>query len=179
MELKIKGQIINLRKLTKSDAFSIFQNAKDKKISRYTTLPYHYKLKHAQDFIKKTHQNQKRKTAYELGIELKETGKIIGMMSLMKINYDNRNAEVGYWLGKKYWGQGIAKEALKLILDLGFKKLKLSRIYARVMHPNIASAKLLESVGFKFEGRLRKATLKNKRWLDDLRYGLLKEEYKK
>src|SRR3989344_7000798 len=173
MELKIKGKQINLRKLKKSDASSIYQNAKDFGIAKYTTLPHPYTLKNAEDFIKKTHQKIRKKKAFELGIELKETNEIIGMMSLMNIDYDNKNAEIGYWLGKKYWGRKIMKEAIKLILNFGFKKLKLVRIYARVMHPNISSVKLLEKSGFQYEGRMRRTTLRKGKWMDDLRYSIL------
>lgn len=177
MKLKIVGQRINLRKLKKSDAVSIYQNVKARRICRYTHIPYPYKLQYAEDFIRKSHQRIRKKTAYELGIELKQTHQIIGMMSLMHIDSDNRNGEVGYWLGKKYWGQGFAKEALGLILDFGFKELNLVKIYARVMHPNIASSELLETCGFQYEGRMRKNTLKDGEWLDDLRYSILKEEW--
>ena len=82
-------------------------------------------------------------------------------------------------MSKKYWGQEIASEALKLILDFGFKKLKLMRFYARVMHPNIASMKLLEKAGFKYEGRMRKHIFKNGKWMDELRYAILREEHEK
>jgi ribosomal-protein-alanine N-acetyltransferase len=90
MKLKIEGSKINLRKLTKSDAKDIYLNARDKEIARYTTLPHPYKLEHALDFIKKTYRDIRKKAAYELGIELKETGRIIGMMSLLKIDYINK-----------------------------------------------------------------------------------------
>jgi len=178
MGLKLKGQKINLRKLTKSDALSIYQNVKDKEISRFTNIPHPYTLKNAKSFIRRTHLGFRKKTAYELGIEL-ESGQVVGGMSLLKVDHKNKNAEVGYWLGKKYWGQGIASESLKLILDFGFKKLKLVRIYARVMHPNTASAKLLEKAGFKYEGRMKQNFLKNGKWMDVLIYAILKEEYKK
>ena len=178
MELKIEGKQINLRKLKKSDAPSIYQNAEDFDIARYTTLPHPYKLKNAEDFIKSTHQKIRKKKAFELGIELKENKEIIGMMSLMNIDCVNKNAEIGYWLGKKYWGKKIMKEAVKLILNFGFKKLKLVRIYARVMHPNISSAKLLEKSGFHYEGRMRKTTLRKGKWMDDLRYSILSNEFK-
>lgn len=104
MELKIEGKQINLRRLKKSDAQSIYQNAKDFDIARYTTIPHPYKLKNAEDFIKKTHQKIRKKKAFELGIELKETKEIIGVISLMNIDYNNKNAEIRYWLGKKILG---------------------------------------------------------------------------
>lgn len=178
MELKIEGKQINLRKLKKLDAPAICQNAKDFDIARYTTLPHPYKLKNAKEFIKMTHQKIRKKKAFELGIELKETKEIIGMMSLMNIDYNNKNAEIGYWLGKKYWGKKIMKEAIKLILNFGFKKLRLVRIYARVMHPNISSAKLLEKSGFQYEGRMRKAILRKGKWMDELRYSILSSKFK-
>lgn len=178
MEFKIEGEQINLRKLKKSDAYSIYQNANDKLIAKYTTLPHPYKLEIAYSFIRKTHQKLNKKKAFELGIELKETKEIIGMVSLIKIDYDNKKAEIGYWLGKKYWGRKIMKEAIKLLLDFGFKKLKLVRIYARVMHPNTSSARLLEKAGFKYEGRMRKTTFKNGKWMDDLIYSILSSEFK-
>ena len=177
MELKIEGKQINLRKLKKFDAPSIYKHAKDFDIAKYTTLPHPYKLKNAEDFVKITHQKIRKKKAFELGIELKETKEIIGMVSLMNIDYDNKNAEVGYWLGKKYWGKKLMKEAVKLILNFGFKELKLVRIYARVMHPNIASAKLLEKLGFQYEGRMRKTTLRKGKWMDHLRYSILSNEF--
>ena len=178
MKLKIEGKLINLRELKKFDVPSIYQNAKDFDIARYTTLPHPYKLKDAEDFVRTTHQKIRRKKAFELGIELKETKKVIGMISLMNIDYKNKNAEIGYWLGKKYWGKKIMKEAVRLILGFGFKKLKLVRIYARVMSPNISSAKLLEKSGFQYEGRMRKTTLRKGKWMDDLRYSILSSEFK-
>ena len=69
------------------------------------------------------------------------------------------------------------KEAIKLILNFGFKKLKLVRIYARVMHPNISSVKLLEKSGFQYEGRMRRTTLRKGKWMDDLRYSILSNEF--
>lgn len=61
MELKIEGKQVNLRRLKKSDVPSIYQNAKDFEIAKYTTLPHPYTLKDAADFIKKTHQKIRKK----------------------------------------------------------------------------------------------------------------------
>ena len=179
MEIKIEGIKITIRKLKKSDALSIYQNAKHSDIARYTTIPHPYKLKDAEDFIKMTHRKIRKKESCELGIELKETGQVIGAVSLMNIDHKNKNAEIGYWLGKEYWGRKIMKEAVSLILGFGFKQLRLARIYARVIHPNAASARLLEKQGFKYEGLLRKVTLREDKWMDELRYSILKEEFKK
>jgi RimJ/RimL family protein N-acetyltransferase len=178
LSLKIEGKIINLRTLKSSDAHSICKNANDKEISENTPLPYPYTLKHAHDFIRICQRHYKNKTDYELGIEFKRTGEIIGMISLMHIDNKNRNAEVGYWLGKRYWKKGIASEALTLILNFGFNNLKSVRIYAKVLHTNLPSIKLLQRTGFKYEGRMRKSVLKDGGWFDKLMFALLDVDYK-
>jgi RimJ/RimL family protein N-acetyltransferase len=123
-------------------------------------------------------KNFRKKTDYEFSIFLKSSGEIIGGMGLLHVDKTNRNAEVGYWLAKKYWGQGLAKEALQMVLSFGFRRLRLRKIYARVMQPNKRSCKLLESVGFKFEGRLKqqmKDRFSKNRWFDEMRFGLLSD----
>lgn len=66
------------------------------------------------------------------------------------------------------------QEAVCLMLKYGFRELKLVRIYARVMTPNIASAKLLEKLGFSLEGHRRKVNLHHRRWMDDYLYAIVK-----
>lgn len=180
MEIKIKGERINLRKLKPSDTEFIYQNAKDKKVTRFTfVIPPPFTLKRAKEFIQKTQKEWRKKKAFEFGIKFKKTKELIGTIKLSEINSKNKNANVGFWLSSKYWGRHLAKEALELILDFGFKKLKLKRIQARVLDKNFRAQKLLEKSGFKLEGRLRKATFFKNRWYDDLIYGLLNEEYQK
>lgn len=174
----IEGGIINLRTLKISDAYSIYKNAKDREISRYTRLPYPYRLKYAYDFVRLCQENYKKKADYELGIELKKTGKIIGTISLMHLDNTRRNAELGYWLGKQYWRRGITKEALTLILDYGFNALELVRIYAKVLYPNLPSIRLLQRAGFRYEGRIRKSFFRDGNWFDELVFALLKEDFK-
>ena len=178
MSILIEGRIINLRTLKISDAYSIYKNAKDIEISKYTRLPYPYRLKYAYDFIRLCQENYKKKTDYELGIEWKKTGKIIGTISLMHLDNTLRSAEVGYWLGKQYWRRGITKEALTLILDYGFNTLELGRIYAKVLYANLPSIRLLQRAGFRYEGRVRKSFFRDGNWFDELLFALPDEVFK-
>lgn len=176
MDVILNGKNIRLRKIVRSDAVAITRYAKDPAISRFTLIPRPYTMESSYRFIRHTHLMRRRGMDQSLGIELKERGEIIGMISLMHIDRKNRNAEIGYWLAKPYWRRGYSLEAIRLIIKYGFRKLKLVRIYARVLHPNLASAKLLEKAGFRYEGRFRKSALMRGRWMDDLLYGMLKEE---
>ncbi|MBV8067805.1 MAG: GNAT family N-acetyltransferase [Candidatus Eremiobacteraeota bacterium] len=60
----------------------------------------------------------------------------------------------GYWLGRAYWGRGIATDAARLLSDSALRS-GLRRLEARVFAPNVASARVLEKCGFELEGRLR------------------------
>jgi RimJ/RimL family protein N-acetyltransferase len=171
---------IRLRKLTFSDAKFISDNAKDKNVTEYTHLiPPPFSPTEAKKFIKKIQEEMRIKKGYEFGIELIKTRELIGTVNLLNINYKNKNSDVGLWLSKKYWGKGFSREALSIILEFGFKKLKLVKIQARVLSGNIRSQKLLEKYGFKLEGRLRKKTYFREKWHDDLMYGILVTEFKK
>jgi len=175
----IKGQKINLRTLMPKDAQSIYENVNNRDVSRYTArISYPYKLEDAQGFIKVSRKKDINQIVF--GIENPITKNIIGIIDLTSINFHNsKGAILGYWLGKKYWGQGIMTEVVKLVLNYAFKNLKLIRVQATVMEPNKASMKVLEKCGFQHEGILRKKVCKRKRWLDIFIYGILKEEFQK
>lgn len=188
--MQIKGNKINLRPMKYSDIDSIVENINDKSIARYTErIPHPYFAKDAKGFIEEQKNNLPalprkalqagKKKKLHLGIENKASKKIIGGIGLTILDKKNKGATLGYWLGKKYWSKGIMTEASKLIINHAFKNLKLQRIQATVMHPNIASMKVLEKNGFKLEGILRKKIFKNNKWMDIHIFGLLKNEWKK
>lgn len=168
----IFGNNINLRDLKKNDASSLAKNANSRAVSRFTFLPYPYDLHAADSFIKSANKNIKLGNAYELGIE--KDGKIIGVISLMQINYCHKKADLGFWLGKEYWRKGLMSEALKIIKSFAFHELKLNRLSAVVLKGNTSSAQLLKKNGFSLEGTYRRfAILRNKTY-DGLLFGLVR-----
>jgi ribosomal-protein-alanine N-acetyltransferase len=174
----IKGTKINLRAPVQADAESITKYARNPAVSRMTHMPYPYRLEHAQEFIRRYHRVRRKGKMYMFGIEQKETGKIIGGISLGNVNKEQHRAELGFWLGKPFWGQGITSEAVALMLDFGFKKLRLRRILAMVFHHNPASMKVLKKNGFVREGVLRQWMHQRGTLIDLHMFGILKEEYK-
>jgi RimJ/RimL family protein N-acetyltransferase len=119
------------------------------------------------------------RTGYNMAIELKSNGLLIGNVSLVKIDYNHKVGSVMYWLGEDYWNKGYGSEALKALLDFGFKELKLRRISAEVYPGNEGSSKLLEKFGFKKEGYFREAVVckADNQIKDTIPYGLLSKEY--
>lgn len=86
--------------------------------------------------------------------------------------------ELGYWIGKNYWGKGFATEAVNRMIQFGFIELGLNRIWASAISRNRSSIKVLEKSGLRKEGTLRKNRLLLNTYEDVDVYGILKTEYK-
>jgi RimJ/RimL family protein N-acetyltransferase len=95
-------------------------------------------------------------------------GQAIGGIGLI-LNSDVyvMSAEIGYWLGEPFWGQGITTEAVRQMVDYTFYYYDIVRLYAEVFEINKASMRVLEKNGFYLEGVRRKAVLKNGVLMDD------------
>ncbi len=98
----------------------------------------------------------------------------IGMIPQEDIN--RLGAEIGYWLGRPFWGKGIATKAVRAFTAWIFENFSFVRLYANTFSSNLASAWVLEKAGFRLEGRLRNNVIKNGVVMDQLVYGLLKED---
>lgn len=102
---------------------------------------------------------------------------VIGGCSLKNISMLNSSAEFDIFLSKSVSGKGYGKSALKKLLDHGFNKLKLHRIYAFYLEANKKAFSLYEQMGFKKEGLLRENVYKNGKYHNSIVIGLLKKEY--
>ncbi len=174
---RIEGQKINLRWINKSDAQSIYEYAGDEAISRHTFIPHPYRLDDAYEFIKMTRSARRRKTGYHFGLECPQTGRIIGMVSLITIFPLHRKAELGYWLAKPLWGRGIMAEAIEMLLGFAFLSLKLHRVYAHVFPNNKPSVRVLEKTGFTLEGLIREGFVRGGDYVDAYLYSMLEDDW--
>lgn len=84
------------------------------------------------------------------------------------------NGELGYWLGRSYWGQGIATKAVELMVDEAFTKLDIHRIHAEVFEPNKASQRVLEKNDFVKEGHYHGNIIKYGQIIDSVIYARLR-----
>jgi len=176
----IRGQRIDIRKLRPADADDIYRHVKVKGVARWTlALPYPYPKDGAIKHIRQQQRLWRLGKTYSFAIVSQDTGLPIGAVALNRVDTKHRCAEAGYWLGKKYWGKGIMTEALRLLLQFGFEELKLYRIFAMAMGPNIGSRRVLEKCRFTQEGILRQAVLRYGKRRDFINYGILRTEYKK
>lgn len=113
-----------------------------------------------------------------LGVFLKNSSEHIGNISLNRIDWKNRSAEIGLLIGnKKVRGKGYATQALGVVVDHAFQKLNLRRLYAVIVEKNESSKRIFEKKGFKLEGVYREHFYLDDKYYDCHYYGLLKKEY--
>jgi RimJ/RimL family protein N-acetyltransferase len=182
--MKIETKRLILRPWKKKDKKDLIENINNKNVVKYMScsVPYPYKQKDASTWINRCENKEKKKIKdeYPFAIELKLEKRIIGGIALHEIDSSSKRAEIGYWVGEKYWRKGIVSEAAEALLNFSFNKLKLNRVYAFVATQNIASNRLAKKLGFKYEGMLRKHSMSSLGKINDLYvYGLLKKDFKK
>ena len=162
---------ITIREFRDSDLKELAEHCNNKKVwdNLRDYIPYPYTENDAKEFIDFCKSENPQQT---FAIEFNE--RFAGCIGLVKQSDIYRlTAEIGYWIGEPYWGNGIATKAVKLITEYGFNKLKLIRIYSGVFDYNKGSQRVLEKAGFKLECIFEKSLFKNNRIYDEYRYGLI------
>jgi [ribosomal protein S5]-alanine N-acetyltransferase len=149
-----------LRPFQLSDASRVQELAGDRAIADTTaTVPHPYPQGAAEAWIS-THANQwSAGTAVTFAVTRAEDGELVGAVGL-EINQPDRSGELGYWIGKPYWGHGFATEAAGALLDFAFATASLNRVQARHLTRNPASGRVMEKLGMAHEGLFREATKK-------------------
>lgn len=159
-----------LRPWTSADLPSLVRHANNSKIARFMTdgFPHPYAEENGQAFIAfATRDNPVHIFAIDVN------GEAVGGIGIHPLSdIYRRNAELGYWLGEAYWGQGIITEAIGRIAEIGFTEFGLDRIFARPFGSNAASQRVLEKAGFVLEARFEKTIVKHEAYEDELVYAL-------
>jgi len=161
-----------LRELSPADAEVFAQHANNPKIAHKLTnqFPHPYTKEDAITFINKVSAT-KPPFVFTIDIDGSPCG---GIGIHAQTDVYTKNMELGYWLAEPYWGRGIITEAIKQIVDYGFKTFDVTRIFARPYGDNIPSQRVLEKAGFTLEARLTDTFYKNGEFKDELIYAIRK-----
>ncbi|MDR3574998.1 MAG: GNAT family protein [Anaerolineaceae bacterium] len=158
----------SIRYYQNSDAESLahYANNREVWINLRDGFPLPYTLENGRGYID-TVSRQNPHTSFAIASE----SEVIGGIGI-SINEDvhRLTAELGYWLGKPFWGKGIMTEAVKTFTDFCFVQYNLLRIYAEPYAYNPASCRVLEKAGFSLEGRMRCSVIKDGKITDQLLY---------
>lgn len=160
-----------------SDKLALLEHLKTDDVHRTTmNIPFPYLESDADWWIRKRLEYARRQQN-EVTFAIRDDDKLIGVIGAdnFEIGTSHR-AEIGYWLAKPYWGQGLMTAVVAAFVRYAFAELGVLRLTAHVFGFNKASARVLEKNGFTLEGTLRKHFLKNDQVIDGRVYGLLKEE---
>ncbi len=168
---------LRLRPFTLGDAADIQRLAGERDVAATTLhIPHPYPDGVAEAWVLSHRGAFERGTELSLAIVRLADGVLVGAIGLMISNEDAR-AELGYWIGKPFWGQGYATEAARALVAWGFRELGLERIHACHFAGNLASGRVLQKIGMQHEGLQRSHVLKWGR-LEDLElYGMLKSDH--
>lgn len=166
-----------LRPLELDDAERVRELAGDYDIAKTTlNIPYPYPEGAAEEFIQSTHEYAKEGKSYHFAIVRKLDEELLGGIAL-GVTPKFKRAEVAYWMGKPYWGQGYITEAASRLLKFGFEELDLNRIFAYSFSTNPASSRVMQKIGMTYEGTLVQHVRKWEQYHDLVAYGILKQTY--
>ena len=168
---------LRLRQIVESDAEDLYSFRSDAEAERFNGGP----MKSMADSIKLIGELEKgfeEGTGLHWGLTiLGREDRIVGLFGFSHTARLHHRSEVGYDLARPFWGNGYAFEAMQAILQFGFSKMDLNRIYAVPYTANLRSMKLLDRLGFTLEGIHRQEHLLDGKFYDESIYSLLRTEF--
>jgi [ribosomal protein S5]-alanine N-acetyltransferase len=146
---------LRLRAPVPGDAAALLAVLGDPEVTRYHNVPTVTTLAEAQALLERLAQRYAAHDTIRWAIELAEHSGMIGTVGLLRFDFEHRHAEVGYEIGRHWWGRGLTPEAAAAVIQYGFSVLGLHRIEAGVLPGNDASVRVLQKLGFLEEGTRR------------------------
>jgi len=171
--LCIEGKNIYLRKVRISDGNEQYRKwMEDPEINQFLESRFEkWPVKKLKKYIKNVNKNP---DYLFLAIIHKTSKKRVGNIKLGPINRRHKFADIGIIIGEKeFWGKGLASEAIRLITDYAFNKLKLHKLTAGAYISNLGSTRAFEKVGFKIEGVKKKHYFYNGTYVDAVLLGMV------
>lgn len=166
-----------LRALVPSDADAVFALFSHPEVMRYWSWAPWTDPAEAARFIEQDREALAAGTWLRWGWVRAADDSLIGACGLFDLDADNQTAEIGYLLARDAWGHGYAAEGVGAVLRYGFETLGLRRVEADIDPRNVASIRLCERAGFRYEGLLRERWYLNGEVCDTAFYGLLRREW--
>ncbi|WP_419950527.1 GNAT family N-acetyltransferase [Candidatus Palauibacter sp.] len=174
-EFEIRTERLLLRPHRLEDVDDIFEFARDPQWGRYLTTPMPYLREHAVEFVEdRILTSRDLWPAWALVLD----GRVVGGIGI-EIDVEYATGALGYSIAKEHWGRGLTVEAARAVIDWAFRERGLAKVYAYADARNTPSLRVMEKLGMTREGRLRShRKLRNER-VDDVYYGLLREEWER
>ena len=176
--IRLETNRLNLRLFALDDTEAMFRNwASDDEVTKFLSWPTHSNISITEKIVLGWIDAYNEDDFYHWAIELKNSGEVVGGITVVNKSDQNERCEIGYCIGKDFWGQGITTEALKRVMDFLFNEVGYHRIEALYDTANAASGRVMEKAGMKYEG-IRYGYMKNKngKFVDCETYAKVKAE---
>ncbi len=168
---------LRLRPFTDEDSDALFAVHSNAHVLRYWDSPPWTDRARADRFLATCRDLADEGSGARVAVDLVTDGRFLGWCSLTRWNPDFRSASMGYCFDEAAWGHGYGTEAARALLQWGFASLDLNRVQAETDTRNLASARVLEKLGFVREGTLREDCVVNGDVSDSWVFGLLRRDW--
>jgi len=148
----LETERLRLRPFTFDDEAAVFALASDPAIARFVRFEAHRTRAETRAFLELVFDHYRRGDPFAWAIVLREGGCLIGSCGFVSQAPERKSAEIGYWLGKPYWGKGYAVEAARALVRFGFEQMGLERVEAKCFLENRAGQHVIEKLGMRCEG---------------------------
>ena len=177
---RIETDRLILRRFRSEDAEDMYANwASDPEVTRFLTWPAHSSVDVTKALLEDWIPRYEDGGYFNWAMEYKDTGKVIGNISVVRLIESIDAAEMGYCMSRAYWGQGLMPEALSAVMDHLFDVVGLNRVAACHDANNPKSGRVMEKAGMKLEGILRAAGKNNLGICDDVWHAMIRSDRKK
>ena len=171
----IRTERLLLRKISMADCADMYEYSSDEKVCEFLLWSPHTRIAETKNKLRNIERKYKQSEFFDWGVEFE--GRLIGVVGFTAFSLTDNAGEIGYVFNRKYWGQGIATEAVKAVIKFGFERLNLSRIECRYIKENIASEIVARKCNFIKEGCLRSSLVVKERRRDICVASILSREY--
>lgn len=178
--VELESNRLLFRKASTSDSNAMFNNwANDKEVTKYLRWDSYKKEEDTIKFLNYLENSYKEDNFYNWMVIPKEERVPIGTIGAVNIDVNNNTVEIGHCYGRKFWNKGYGTETLTRIIKFFFEEVGVETIYAYYVDGNSASGKVLEKVGMKYEGILRKRVYDKvtKKQVDLISYSITRDDY--
>ncbi len=174
---RIETERLILRRFVIEDAEDMYRNwASDPEVTKYLTWPTHPSADISRMLLNDWIPRYETGDYFNWAVEWKETGRVIGNISVVRLREDIDEAEIGYCMSRAYWGRGIMPEALKAVMDYLFDTAGMNRVAACHDANNPRSGRVMEKAGMKTEGVLRQSGKNNQGICDAVWHAMIRSD---
>lgn len=163
-----------IRSILESDALELFAACSDARLTETTIFETHRTMEDTNAFVAQV--TGPMRNPHGAALAMTAGGRVVGSCGFLPVPGTTHAVEIGYWVAVPEWGRGYATEAAERLVEYVFQNPATYRVQARVFAGNAGSVRVLEKLGFRYEGTQRAAIFRRSKMIDILMFAKLRGE---